>query len=248
MNIIRNKFSQVHDIKTVAILADAACRAGWEDSFLPLLSHVWRKHKPDLFLVAGDLAVHGTAEEFQRVIAALAPYPAWLAAVPGDHDKPLKEFVKHFGSTRKVVDVGKWRFLGINTAHRAFSEREADFLEGNLHRNTLILSHVPPGLDGWTFHSLGPPSSARFLSIIDRHRSKVRAAFFGHIHGYSRRVYADIPFIVTGAVAESWTVRNNCYEGPGFYQMMLFDTRSGALSLCRMDRSQRPMFQTSQLR
>jgi len=235
MKIIKSTFAELSGIRKVAILADAACRAGWEKNFPALLAHVWRNHKPGLFLVAGDLAVHGTSREFEATISAMEPYPAWMAAVPGDHDRPLKAFIRHFGSTRKVLDVGKWRFIGVNTADRTFSKRDRDFLENQIRRNTLILSHVPPGLDGWKFHSLGSSSSDRFLSIIDRHRAKIRAAFFGHIHGYSRRERSGVRLIVTGGVAESFEVRNDCYSCPGFHQMMLFDTARGTLSLCRLD-------------
>jgi predicted phosphodiesterase len=234
MDIIRKKYSELHGIKTVAIMADPACRAGWEKNFPPLLDHVWRKHKPELFIVAGDLAVYGTPKEFEDTIDVMKPYPARLAAVPGDHDRPLKTFMRYFGSTRKIVDAGNWRFIGINTAGRKFPKTESDFLEKNLRPNSLIFSHLPPGVDGWTFHSFRQPDSDRFLSIIDRHAPKIRAAFFGHIHGYSRRTRSGVPLIVTGAVAESLVVRNNCYNCTGFYQMMIFDTATGKLSLCRM--------------
>jgi hypothetical protein len=235
MNIIKEKYSELRDIKTVAILADPACRAGWEENFPRLLERVWRIHRPELFLVAGDLAIHGSPGEFRAIISAMKRYPSRLAAVPGDHDRPLKNFMSHFGSIRKIIDAGKWRFLGVNTSNRMFLKSEADFLENHIRPNTLILSHMPPGVDGWTFHSLGPPYSDRFLSIIDRHASKIAAAFFGHMHGYSRRKRSGVPFFVTGAVAESLTVRNNRYAGPGFFQMMIFNTATGKLTLCRMN-------------
>ena len=235
MNIIKNKYSELSDIKTVAILADPACRDCWEKNTAPLLERVWRLHRPELFLVAGDLAVNGTSVEFREFISAVKRYPASMAAVPGDHDIPLKNFVSHFGSTRKVIDAGKWRFIGVNTANRIFSKTEADFLENHLRSNTVIFTHVPPGVDGWTFHSFRPYYSDRFCSILDRYASKIRAAFFGHIHGYSRRVYAGVPLIATGGAAESWRIRNNRYDGPGSSQMMVFDAKTGKFTLCKMD-------------
>jgi hypothetical protein len=233
MNIIRRKYSKLDDIRKVAVLADPACRSGWERNFLPLLARVWRIHRPDLFLVAGDFAVDGTSEEFRTVISSIKEYPAWMAVVPGDHDRPLRTFRSYFGSTRKVVDAGRWRFIGCNTAERMFPKSEAEFLENNIRRDAVIFTHVPPGLDGWTFHSLGPLYSKRFLSIVDRRKAMIHAAFFGHIHGYSRMEYRGIPFIATGGVAESFAIRNNRYDGPGIFQMMVFDTATGGISLCR---------------
>ena len=235
MHIVKGKFTELSDVRTVAILADPACRTCWKGSTPPLLEYVWRKHKPELFLVAGDLAVQGASREYREFLSAVRRYPAWLAAVPGDHDKSLKTFMSHFGATRKVIDVGKWRFIGLNTANRMFPVKEADFLESHLRPNTVIFTHIPPGVKGWTFHSFRPYYSNRFLSIIDRHASKIKAAFFGHIHGYSRREYARVPLYTTGGVAESWVVSNNRYAGPGSPQMMIFKIETGKVTLCRMD-------------
>jgi Icc-related predicted phosphoesterase len=237
MNIIKNKYSELRGIKTIAILADPGCRPGWKKNFTRLLERVWRAHHPDLFLVAGDLVLNGSPAEYEETISVIQRYPAVWAAVPGDHDPPLKNFVRYFGSTRKVIDVGKWRFIGVNTANRMFLKSESDFIKKHLRPNSIILSHVPPEAEGWTFHSLWPRSSDRFLSIIDRHRGKIRAAFFGHIHGYSVRKRSGVPLIATGAVAESFAVRDNRYAGPGFFEMMIFNTTTGAITLCAMKSS-----------
>jgi hypothetical protein len=238
MHVLKGKYLKIDGIKTVAILADPGCRAVWKKSFPKLLEHVWRLHKPELFLVAGDLAVEGTPQEYQDFISALEGYSARIAAVPGDHDKSLKNFRSYFGSTRKILDIGRWRFIGLNTANRMFLKSEASFLEKHLRPGTMIFSHVPPGIDGWTFHSLPLLSSNRFLSTIDRHSSMIKAAFFGHIHAYSRQERSGVPLIVTGGTAESFTVKNNQYAGPGFFQIMIFHPATGKLTLCKMDLSE----------
>jgi len=235
MQIIKEKYSELHDVRTVALLADPACRNCWGVNTPSLLEHVWRLHRPELFLVAGDLAVHGTSDEYRTFISALERYPARLAAVPGDHDRPLRSFMSYFGSTRKVIDAGKWRFVGLNTANRMFSKSEADFLESHIRPDTVIFTHIPPGVEGWTFHSFPPYYSNRLFSIMDRHPSKVAAAFFGHIHGYSRREYSGIPLFCTGGVAESYTVRNNRYDGPGPSRMLILNTEDGQITPCGTD-------------
>lgn len=236
MDIIRDKYLGIEGVRTVAVMADPACRPGWKGNFPPLLEHVWRLHRPDLFLVAGDLAVYATPGEYRAVLGALAPYPALLAAVPGDHDRPLGEFVRYFGPTRKVVDVGRWRFIGLNTSDRTFRKSEEAFLERYLRPDTLIFSHVPPRVEGWGFHSMSPRYSDRFLALLERHRKKIRAAFFGHIHGYSRRESSGVPLFATGGAAESFAVRNNRYDGPGIFQMMIFKPATGRISVCKLPR------------
>jgi hypothetical protein len=235
MHIIKEKYFKIDGLKTVAILADPACRAIWKESFPKLLAHVCRLHKPELFLVAGDLATDGTPQEYQDFISTIEGYPARIAAVPGDHDKSLKTFRSYFGSTRKILDIGKWRFIGLNTSNRMFLKSEAAFLEKHLRPDTMLFSHVPPGIDGWTFHSLGPLSSSRFLAIVDRHSSMIKATFWGHIHAYSRQERSGVPLIATGGTAESFTVKNNQYAGPGFFQMMIFHPATGKITLCKMD-------------
>ena len=241
MKIIKSKYSEFRDVKTVAILADPACRSCWGKNTPPLLEHVWRTHRPELFLVAGDMAIHGASDEYRAFISALARYPALLAAVPGDHDRPLKVFMNHFGSTRKVIDAGKWRFTGVNTANRTFPKSEADFLESHIRPDTVIFTHIPPGVEGWTFHSFRTFYSNRFFSIIDRHTSKIAAAFFGHIHGFSRREYSGVPLFCIGGVAESYTVRNNGYDGPDAPQVMILNTSNGEFTLCGLDYNPREM-------
>ncbi|MBN2078511.1 MAG: metallophosphoesterase family protein [Spirochaetes bacterium] len=234
MNIIKSRYSILEDITTVAILADPGCRAGWEKNFPPILDHVWKTHRPGAFLVAGDMSLNSHPEEYETIIGMTAPYPAVIAAVPGDHDRPVKNFMKYFGTTRKVVDIGEWRFIMANTSDRMFLKKEADFIEGNLRERNVILSHVPPEAEGWTFHSLWPRSSDRFLALIDAHRDRIRAAFFGHIHGHSVRERSGVPLIATGGIAESKIVRGNRYDGDGRLQMMVFDIPTGEISLCEM--------------
>lgn len=234
MNIIKSRHAVLEDITTVAILADPGCRAGWEKNFPPILNHVWKTHRPGAFLVAGDMSLNSYPEEYETIIGMMAPYPAVIAAVPGDHDRPVKNFMKYFGTTRKVVDIGEWRFIMVNTSNRMFLKKEADFIEGNLRERNVILSHVPPEAEGWTFHSLWPRSSDRFLALIDAHRDRIRAAFFGHIHGHSVRERSGVPLIATGGIAESKIVRGNRYDGDGKLQMMVFAIPTGEISLCEM--------------
>ena len=236
MNIITSRYTVLKSVATVAVCADIGCREGWEKNLRPLLDHVWRAHRPGAFLVAGDLSLNSAPREYRKLLSMLEPYPSWFAGVPGDHDRPLANFRRYFGPTRKVVDIGKWRFICANTSNRMFLRPEEEFITRNIRGRSIILSHMPPALDGWKFHSLWPRSSDRFLALIDRHRRSIAAAFFGHIHGYSARERSGMPLIATGGVAESFTVEGNRYAGNGRLQMMIFDANTGAITLCAMKR------------
>jgi len=237
MQIIREPYSSLTGITTVAVMADPGCRPGWKKNFMPLLKHVWDLHRPELFIVAGDLSFTSSPEEYQQIIGVMEQYPARIAAVPGDHDRPLKNFISYFGATRKVVDVDGWRFIGLNTANRRFTRVEAEFLDRNVKERSIIFTHLPPEAEGWAFHSMWPKSSRRFFEFLDGHHDKIHACFFGHIHGFSVRSYRGIPLIATGGVAESCVVHENSYQGRGFFEMMIFNVATGGISLCKMELS-----------
>lgn len=228
MSVIKQKYSKLEGIKTVAILADPACRAGWQKNFPRLLEKARKSFSPDLFIVAGDLALNGYDKEYRAVLKYInsGKDEKW-AAVPGDHDKSIRNFRKYFGSTRKIIDVGKWRFIGVNTSNRMFLKREADWIRDNIKENSIIFSHLPPEAEGWTFHSLWPRSSNRFLEVVKKHRKKIKGMYFGHIHGFSERKFLNIPMTVAGSVAESRLVKDNGYGGQGPLKMSLFSVDSG---------------------
>jgi Icc-related predicted phosphoesterase len=234
MRIVKSKYTRIDGAATIAIGADFGCRKGWQRNTPRLLDFVWRRYRPDVFIVAGDLSLRSEPYQYDEMIECLSATDAQWIAVPGDHDRPVSVFRKYFGSTRKVVDIGKWRFLGLNTADRMFLKNEEDWLEQNIKENSIIFSHMPPEAEGWTFHSLWPRSSGRFLGCVERHRADIQAMYFGHIHGYSELSFLGIPLVATGAVAESKIVRNNGYEGDGFFEMIVFDVKSGQTNLAKM--------------
>ncbi len=232
--IVKEAVVRLDNVTTVGILADPGCRAGWERNFPPLLEKAARDHAPQAYLVAGDLTLNSTEDEYRRIIFHIEKTDAAWITVPGDHDRPLAPFRRYFGATRRVADIGKWRFIGVNTANRMFLRTEEEWIDRHIRPHSIIVSHMPPMADGWTFHSLWPRSSARLLDTVSRHRRKIEAMYFGHIHGHSVREFRGIPMTATGGVAESWTVRNNRYDGPGPIQMIIFDVKSGKTSLCAL--------------
>ncbi len=234
MTILKRKYHKLTAIKTIAILADPACRPGWKKNFPRLLRKVWQEHKPDLFLVAGDLSLNATQKEYNEVFRYINKYPAVWAAVPGDHDYPTRNFRKYFGTLHKVIDIGGWRFIGLNTGTRTFSKKEAGWFSRQIRPRSIIFSHIPPEAPGWTFHSLWPRASNRFLAIVKKQRRYLHSMYFGHIHGYSRRVYQDIPLVVTGGIAESRGVKNNRYQGRGPLEMIIFKVTSGKTRVCKI--------------
>jgi hypothetical protein len=144
--IVKEPVVRLDNVTTVGILADPGCRAGWERNFPPLLEKAERDHAPQAYLVAGDLTLNSAEDEYRRIISHIEKTDAAWIAVPGDHDRPLAPFRRHFGPTRKVADIGKWRFIGINTANRMFLRTEEEWIDRHIRPH---LNHcIPPAADG----------------------------------------------------------------------------------------------------
>jgi predicted phosphohydrolase len=234
MNIINNKKISLAGIEKIAILADCGCVDDWEDHFPKLLDDVWKIYSPQVFIIIGDIVLRGRCKYFKKIIIYMNAIPAKWIALPGNHDRPLIFFRKYFGPVHKIIDIGKWRIIGLNTANKKFTKRESDWLEKNISENTILLSHVPPDIEGWSFYSLPLKDSERFLNILSKNHQKIKSAFFGHIHGLSEKKYLDIPMIVTGGAAHSKEIKNNRYNENTFLEMAIFDVRTGEIKIHEM--------------
>ena len=227
MPIVKRKRTSLEGVEKIAILADCGCVKNWEEGFPELLGRVWDVHSPGLFIVIGDIGMRGSFYHYGRILKYMKKYPARWIALPGNHDRPLFMFRLFFGSPRKRVDAGKWRFIGINTSKKVFTEKESKWMAKEIKDNSIILSHMPPSVEGWSFYSMPVESTARFFNIIDKNRSKVKAMFFGHIHGHSEMHYSGIPMTVTGGSAQSRVIRNNRYNEKAKLEMVIFNTGTG---------------------
>jgi 3',5'-cyclic AMP phosphodiesterase CpdA len=193
---------------------------------------LWETYQPSHVFVPGDVSHYGTPAQHEEILQYCRKHPwEWVVAM-GDHDKPLAVFERYWGPPHKVTDVGRWRFIGVDTSSWFFTAEEALWLGEQIKGDSIIYTHMPPGIPGWDFHSLEPDCTARFFSVLDDFHDQVRACFFGHIHAYDRKVYRDIPMIVTGAGgAEAFGLGEHGYEGTRPFQAMAFDTTTGEIHL-----------------
>ncbi|MDD5523828.1 MAG: metallophosphoesterase [Smithella sp.] len=213
------------------MLADCGCVSEWENTFPAFLDKIWHKHKPELLFIVGDLVLTGRYSEYKQLLQYLEKYPAIFIAVPGNHDRPLIYFYRYFGSCSKVIDIGKWRFICLNTANKKFSWIQQLMLQKRIRENTVILSHVPPKFGEWEFYSLPHGSTKYFLDALNKNRQNIKSAFFGHLHGYSEQVYESVKMIVTGGCARSKAIYNNRYNEETPLEMIIFDVESGDIKV-----------------
>lgn len=140
--------------------------------------------RADLVLLTGDLADDGSAAPLERIAAAVAPLESLVLAVPGNHDRPDAVTSTWGGSA--VVEVGRWRVVGLDTTIPGEVHGEVDVagaaatLDGLDDRPTLLALHHPP-----VSRSTGPMfrlDGAEELLDALRARPHVRAVVAGHLH------------------------------------------------------------------
>jgi Icc protein len=216
----------------VGILGDPACRPGWEQHFPRIAELLWQTYHPSHVFVPGDVTMNGKPSEHERFLSYCRRRPwQWVVAM-GDHDRPRDHFERYWGPPHKVTDVGRWRFISVDTSEKVLTEEEASWLRRQIKSDSVIYMHMPPQMPGWDFHALDAASTTRFFRVIDDFLGHITACFFGHIHAYDRKEYAGVPLIVSGAGgAEAHGLGSNGYEGLRPFQAMAFSTLSGEIFL-----------------
>lgn len=165
---------------------------------------------PDLVIVTGDCADHGSASEYERVRELLGGLNAPAYVIPGNHDdrermldafgpqgeQPLDGFVQY------VVEGGPVRLIALDTLVPGRDEGQLcaarlGWLEERLSEQpeqpTLVFLHHPPFRTGLpVFDDIGLMDAEAFGAVITRH-PQVEAIVAGHIHSaVARRFHGTI--------------------------------------------------------
>lgn len=155
--------------------------------------------QPDAVLVSGDLADAATDAEYERVAELLAPLPAPLYVLPGNHDD-RRALHRHFGvpgadgePVQYSVDLGPLRLVVLDTTRPgedggALDSDRLGWLDAELaaapHLPTILAMHHPPvliGLPAWDELGL-PDMDRRALGEVVARHQQVRRLVAGHVH------------------------------------------------------------------
>jgi 3',5'-cyclic AMP phosphodiesterase CpdA len=155
---------------------------------------------PDIVLATGDLVDGGSAEEYVRLRALLAPIPWPLYVIPGNHDERAAlraAFADHDylpkdgGFLHYAVDGHPVRLVALDTVVPGeggglmCAERCA-WLDGQLgkaaQRPTLVLMHHPPFLTGIAHMDRVKLDGADTFGEVIRRHPQVERVVCGHVH------------------------------------------------------------------
>ena len=165
------------------------------------VEHLLRlRPRPDVVLATGDLVDAGSADEYRRLRALLAPLPMPVYLIPGNHDARdalTHVFADHAYLPRNrpfiqyVVEEHPVRLVALDTlvpgqAGGLLCEERLDWLAARLaeapDRPTVIFMHHPPFVTGIAhMDRYGLARAHEFAEVVRRH-PQVERVLCGHLH------------------------------------------------------------------
>ncbi len=183
-------------------------------------------------LIAGDLADHGTAEQYSGLRVALAPLAMPLHTVPGNHDyltddDRLGYDTAFQGQSNYTFTHDGWQFIGLDSTQGTDYEGtaisaatlawcDATFPKLDASLPTVAFTHFPLG-PGTVYR---PTNADALLERLGKLR--LRGTFSGHWHGLNEQHVGDADVVVNrccarirenrdGSPLKGWSV---CYAAP----------------------------------
>ena len=180
--------------------------------------------RPDALLVSGDIADHGTAEEYAEARAVLDAWNGPRALVTGNHDV-RSEFVRGLldreadGPVLFALEAPRFRLLVLDSLvdavdgqrqdHGVIGPDQLEWLDARLaedRRPTFVSLHHPAvdiGLELMAPILLRDPEP--LASVIAKH-SHVVATLVGHAHTACATTFAGRPHLIGGGSASTVTM------------------------------------------
>ena len=180
--------------------------------------------RPDVLLVSGDIADHGTAEEYAEAAAVLDAWTGPRALVTGNHDV-RSEFVRGLldreadGPVVYALELPECRVLVLDSLvdavdgqrqdHGVLGPDQLEWLDRRLaedERPAFVSLHHPPldiGLELMAPILLRDP--APLARVIGRY-AHVVATLVGHAHTACASTFAGRPLLIGGGSASTVTM------------------------------------------
>jgi len=187
------------------------------------LQHVGRCDPlPDVLLLSGDLADHGTDEEYAELVAVLDEAAVPVITVPGNHDVRAA-FARHLrppGTDPErpldvVHDLGDVRLVALDSLvtappgqridHGELVDESLERLDAALAdgRPTFVALHHPPAPVHVALMDPIMLADAAALGPVLRRHANVLAVLVGHAHTAAATTFAGVPVLVGGGLVST---------------------------------------------
>ncbi|NJO55303.1 MAG: phosphodiesterase, partial [Rhodospirillales bacterium] len=214
--------AQISDLHTRASGKHLHGKIDTEQALRACVDHLLRLvPRPDLVLATGDLADHGSPEDYALIRSYLMALPMPVFLIPGNHDDRANlaaAFADHAylprdGFQHYTIDDWPLRLIGLDTVipgqvGGGLCDDRLRWLDDRLSeqpaRPTLVFMHHPPFPTGIGFMDTPFPGADEMTMVLRRH-PQVRQLICGHVHRAIHCNWAGI----TAAVAPSIVYQMN---------------------------------------
>jgi 3',5'-cyclic AMP phosphodiesterase CpdA len=176
--------TELKGVRQIVVAGDVGC-TGFDDQSKRVFDAVLH-HPADLFILAGDLAQTGAAEQFAEVMEfcnARAQAPVF--ALCGNHDLP--GFAESCGLSTYALVLEQAVLVCLDNSKGRFETAGLEFLRHELQKHAgkrfIVLFHVPPPLE--SIRSVMKQETWDELrTVLDSHKDRIECIICGHLHGF----------------------------------------------------------------
>jgi 3',5'-cyclic AMP phosphodiesterase CpdA len=165
--------------------------------------------RPSLLIISGDLAEHGSADDYARVRQLLAPLEIPFLVIPGNHDNaeamraafPSQAYTWTEGKLDTATRVHDLEVFALDSAvlgqpYGLLEQRTLDWLDRSLTADTdrpaLIFLHHPPFVTGIRQMDRMRLTNAPALGAVLARHPRVRLVAAGHVHRCASTTFAGV--------------------------------------------------------
>ncbi|GAA3448944.1 metallophosphoesterase [Dactylosporangium matsuzakiense] len=164
----------------------------------------------DAVLLTGDLADHGTADEYERLRGIFGRLDVPLLHLPGNHDRREEFVAAGLGPRNRAELVGDALFALVDSTIPGKDEGFIEdsvlaWLDATLDGDTpaFVCFHQPPVTVGQRFaDGVRQFGEERLEAVIRRHPNVV-AVLCGHFHTPTVTTFAGVPLVIAPGVTST---------------------------------------------
>lgn len=240
------RIAQLSDTHFLADGAEAEGGDGAYDTgaaFDVVFDHIGAHHDPDLVVVTGDIADHGTSDEYRKAADAFARFDVPVNVCPGNHDH-FGHYTARMGrpgvSTSRVIEADPWAFVFVDSAAGTLLDQPSGTVLDppdhiRLHSNGVLGSRETAWIREtcesitadhifiWLHHPPGPPLpltadaayEAEWVALLDA-IPRIRGLGGGHTHVPDDYFLAGRPVAVAPSLKNNFSIDDRTWLPPGY--------------------------------
>jgi len=207
---------------------------------------------PDLVLATGDLANHGSASAYLRLLTQLERLNAPVAMLPGNHDDAhiMQETLRvHPLLLCKVIVAGCWQIIMLESqvagevggtlgpVQLAVLDESLATAAQEERYSLLCLHHHPVPIGSAWLDEQQVSDAAAFFEIVDRYTG-VRGILWGHVHQALDRQHGNVRLMCSPSTCVQFAPGSRDFQldatKPGYRWLDLFDDGRIASGISRL--------------